>query len=498
MISRKKTTDMLTYVDQTCAHRNFYFRSISDQAKRLDDARSCARRVGDLFTPNLQIQRKKFCEYCERLMFSESILYGRKLEEFLWRKGYYDVISTAKKLKKKEYTQDEISFIQTHINAGIGFYHHLMSKLQYDFEIDIRDYIDFAMFHEGRKDSNEANVECVQWAKEAIHQCLVYLGDLSRYKIEIYPNWEPTLAIRYYLQAISYRPECGIPHNQLGMLSMNQTHFLDSVYHYMRCLACKIPFEGTTNNLLALFEKNSKFIEQLPKEDETADCIIEPSRSENIKRFLARFLLLIDIWYFNKKVNKVYSLCHQICKNLEECLCYTKPPVSESGESPTDSDSTENDSLSSYLNPQTIFKIIVICLLCISKLKSTSSTQLSAAIAFTLAIYSQLVQNVTNHIQESVLNYPLNENGKSRKTCGILKDFMNGKKKRSKSKLRRRKIVKNDSEEESEASDNDGDDYSSSDDSFITDEEEALAASSDEESDIMKVGDSGKQSIEYF
>lgn len=419
-------------------------------------------------------------------MFSETILYGKKVEEFLWRKGFYDVISTAKKLKKKEYTQDEISAIQSHINAGIGFYHHLVSKLQYEFDVDIKNDIDFAMIHEEKKTTNEINSECVQWAKEAIHQCLVYLGDLSRYKIEIYPNWEPTLAIRYYLQAISYRPECGMPHNQMGMLSMNHNHYLDSVYHYMRCLTCKIPFDGTTNNLLALFEKNSKFIEQLPKEDESADCIIEPSRSENIKRFLARFLLLIDIWYFNKKVNKVYSLCHQICKNLEECLGYTKPPTSESGESPTDNDSTENDSISSYLNSQTLFKIVVICLLCISKLKSTNSAQLSAAVAFTLAIYSQLVQSVTNHIQESVLNYPLNENCKSRKPLGILKDLMNGKK-RSKSKLRRRKVLKNDSEEESEASDNDRDDYSSSDDSFITDEEDVLAVSSDEESDIMKV-----------
>lgn len=240
-----------------------------------------------------------------------------------------------------------------------------------------------------------------------------------------------------------------MPHNQMGMLSMNQNHFLDSVYHYMRCLACKIPFEGTTNNLLALFEKNSKYIEQLPKEygNDDDDCIIELSRSENIKRFLARFLLLIDIWYFNKKVNKVYSLCHQICKNFEECLGYTKPPISESEESPVDSDSTENDSLPSYLSGQTIFKIVVICLLCISKLRGKNSAQLSAAVAFTLAVYSQLLQNVTNHIQESVLNYPLNEN-KSKKSSGILKDLMLNRKK-TKSKLRRRRVVKNDRDRKS-------------------------------------------------
>ncbi|KAJ8935696.1 hypothetical protein NQ318_005088 [Aromia moschata] len=61
----------------------------------------------------------------------------------------------------------------------------------------------------------------------------------SVYKLEIYPNWEPTLALRYYLQAISYKPDYGMPHNQMGTLAMNQNHFLDAVYHYMRCMACK-------------------------------------------------------------------------------------------------------------------------------------------------------------------------------------------------------------------------------------------------------------------
>lgn len=157
------------------------FRSISDQAKRLDDARSCARNIGDLFTPNLVIQRKKFCEYCERLIFSETVLYGKKLEEFLWRKGYYDVISTTKKLKKKEYTQDEVSLIQSHINSGIGFYHHLLSKLQYEFDVDVTNFIDFAMLHDDTNEENAKKKESVQWSKEAIYQCLVYLGDLNRY-----------------------------------------------------------------------------------------------------------------------------------------------------------------------------------------------------------------------------------------------------------------------------------------------------------------------------
>lgn len=465
----------------------FIFRSINDQVKRLDDARSCAKTVGDLFSVNLQIQRKKICEYCIRLIFSEPVLYGKKGEELLWRKGYYDVISAAKRLKKKEYLPNEIAAIQAHINAGIGFYHHFLSKLQYDFNLDMNKTTDFAMRLEEKRESNNAQAEAIEWAKQSIHQGLLYLGDLNRYKLEIYPNWEPTLAIRYYLQAISYKPEYGMPHNQMGTLAMNHNRHLEAVYHYMRCLACKVPFEGTINNLQSLFEKNSKFIEQLPIEDSNADCIIEPEKSENIKRYLARFLLLIDIWYFSKKVTKIYNLCHQTYKDLETCLTYAKPLSSESDDSPVECESTETDSLLPYLSNDAIFKIVVICLLCISKLQQCNSSDISTAVAFTLAAYSQLIQQVTNHIQESVLNYPLNEVKKPHKAVGILKDLMGGKKKKARSTIRRRKALKADSEDESEGSDdNIEDDYSSSDDSFISDED-MLAMSSDEESDIIKV-----------
>lgn len=135
---------------------------------------------------------------------------------------------------------------------------------------------------------SEVTPELKQWARQAIHQCLIYMGDLSRYRQELEPSLGSAAATRYYLQAATFRPESGMPYNQMGTLAMHQNNLLDAVYYYMRCLACKLPFEGTSNNLQNLFEKNSKFIEQLPSIDEDADCIVEPEKSENIKRFIAR------------------------------------------------------------------------------------------------------------------------------------------------------------------------------------------------------------------
>ena len=43
---------------------------------------------------------------------------------------------------------------------------------------------------------------CIGWAKQAAHRCLVYLGDLSRYVLDLHPFWDTGLAVRYYLQVI--------------------------------------------------------------------------------------------------------------------------------------------------------------------------------------------------------------------------------------------------------------------------------------------------------
>ena len=44
-----------------------------------------------------------FCrlqDYCERLMFFDPVEYGRRAEELLWRKVYYDIIQLMKHNRK--------------------------------------------------------------------------------------------------------------------------------------------------------------------------------------------------------------------------------------------------------------------------------------------------------------------------------------------------------------------------------------------------------------
>lgn len=447
---------------------HFCFRVISENVRRLDDSRSCARTVGDLFTPSLQISRSKFRDYCERLIFSDPCVYGRKGEELLWRKGFYEVISTAKRLKKQEYTTQEKCNIQSHINSGIGYYHHYLARLQQEFDYNLSGYIDFPLVidQELVKGNKKIEDNLLEWMKQSLHRTLIYLGDLCRYKLEIYPNWDINLAIRYYSQAIYLQPEVGMPHNQMGTLanSFNLNHSLDAVYHYIRCMMCKTVFEGTENNLHRIFEKNAQYIEGLS--DETSeDVIIEPA--ENIRRFISRFLLLTDIWFFSKKVPHIYHLCHKINADLKMCLNYTKPVSSEVGD--LENVETESQTSPAYLNPEILFKISVLCILCVSKLQHNAH-QISNVVAFSLALYSQIMRSVTNHIHDSILNLPVPQEPTT--------------KSKKKKKLRRRRKIKSlsDDSENSESEAN----LSSSDDEFTSDNEVAALCSSDDDDDAEK------------
>jgi Telomerase activating protein Est1. len=124
----------------------FRCRYINEVVKSLEDAFGCARIISDLFKPTVQMQLTKFREYCERLIFTgDPLLYGRKGEDLLWRKGFYEIITTAKRLKRNAYTQDEKVVIGNHINLGIGYYHHFISRLQLEYNTDTYETVDFAV-----------------------------------------------------------------------------------------------------------------------------------------------------------------------------------------------------------------------------------------------------------------------------------------------------------------------------------------------------------------
>ncbi|XP_049792137.1 nonsense-mediated mRNA decay factor SMG5 isoform X1 [Schistocerca nitens] len=402
------------------------YRTVTEVARQLDDGRSLAEEVGDLFTSSLLLKQSRLKELCERIIFAQPLQYGRKTEELLWRKGFYEVITSAKKLTPKEkWSPSDRAKILMHLSSATGYYLHVLFRLQVDYDMDLRSIVDFPAILDNTlhlqgtmSPPPEITAEAKEWARQAAHRCLVYLGDLSRYSTELEP-WHLHLELpsRYYLQALMVLPGNGMPHNQLGTVAGTRNYCVDAAYHYMRSITSEQPFDGADGNLRRIFDRNSKWLEA------QANCIPsgEPSSNDIVHQFVSRFLLLVDIWFYNKNsVPDIHQLCHQTLVDLQACLSQQSPD----GESCTSAEEGEEDEKNetpdkrnnpredqqqqNHLSETIIFQLVAMLLICVSRLQvNDSQTLCGNLVAFTLAVFSQLVEQVAVHIKESVFSLPL-------------------------------------------------------------------------------------------
>ncbi|KAF9592218.1 hypothetical protein IFM89_012794 [Coptis chinensis] len=114
------------------------------------------------------------------------------------------------------------------------------------------------------------------------HRCLIYLGDLARYK-GLYGEGdsktrEYAAASSYYMQAASLWPASGNPHHQLAILASYSGDDLGSIYRYFRSLAVNSPFTTARDNLIIAFEKNRQSYSQLPGDSKVSSVKTVPPR----------------------------------------------------------------------------------------------------------------------------------------------------------------------------------------------------------------------------
>ncbi|GMJ15515.1 hypothetical protein like AT5G19400 [Hibiscus trionum] len=148
---------------------------------------------------------------------------------------------------------------KTFLSEATGFYHDLILKIRAKYGLPFGYFSDdsesqIVMDKDGKKsaDIKKGLVSC--------HRCLIYLGDLARYK-GLYGDGdsksrEYAAASSYYLQAASIWPSSGNPHHQLAILASYSGDELVAVYRYFRSLALDNPFSTARDNLIVAFEKN--------------------------------------------------------------------------------------------------------------------------------------------------------------------------------------------------------------------------------------------------
>ncbi|XP_045775359.1 protein SMG5 [Maniola jurtina] len=378
------------------------YRYVSDIARRLGDATTGSQAITDLFTTSIEAQRQKLRDHCEKLFFLDPLNYGKKSLELLWRKVYYDTVSTAKKLRESNNEYD--NYIFTHITCGIGQFHHLMTRVQSEMSINIKE-LDFLPLYTDDESDEDSQItpssEEYQLGKSVLYSCLIYLGDLSRYQVEIFNTFESSLAARYYLQAAKIDLTSGMPYNQLGNLYLDRNYNLDSVCYYIHCLNTMTPFEGAMGNLVKIFEKNNQFCDTLNNSESLTHV-------EHMQVTIANFLSLIEVWYFGKEDTNIPKICNSIAQQLKIAMDFDRIPLPDINKNYTEyTKAVDEENINpSYMNASVIHNIVQICLFTIAKLNEIDEVKAFACKAFTLAFLSQVLQKLLKQLESFGLKSP--------------------------------------------------------------------------------------------
>lgn len=132
-------------------------------------------------------------------------------------------------LQDSQWVPEERSQLLLHLKCGIGFYHHLLQCLQIEYGIS-SGCIDFPMvFPDQDYGKSKLNLyfalrfsyaryyvngfsalvdklppssKQLEAARDSVHRCLVCLGDLNRYLMDIPQSGSYDMAYRYYHQVI--------------------------------------------------------------------------------------------------------------------------------------------------------------------------------------------------------------------------------------------------------------------------------------------------------
>ncbi|CAH2327213.1 SMG5 [Pelobates cultripes] len=383
--------------------------AVVETVHRLDLIISNKTAYQEVFKPENISLRNKLRELCVKLMFLHPVEYGRKAEEVLWRKVYYEVIQLIKNNKKHIHSRSALECAyRTHLIAGVGFYQHLLLYIQSHYQLELQCCIDWTHVTDpliGCKKPVSASVKEMDWAQMACHRCLVYLGDLARYQNELALVDTEKLAERFYYQALTVAPQIGMPFNQLGTLAGSKYYHVEATYCYMRCIQSEVSFDGAYGNLKRLYNKAGKTYHQL-KKCETRKLAPSKKRCKDIKRFLVSFMYLQSLLQPKSSSvdSELTSLCQSVLEDFNLCMFYLPSSLSLSS---ANEDEEEYDGGYSFLPDLLVFRMVAICLMSVHSLKRADSKQYSAAIAFTLALFSHLVNHVNIRLQAELEESPV-------------------------------------------------------------------------------------------
>lgn len=365
------------------------YRNVYQIVKSLDEHKTKCSTVSSLFSDDLSNLRRKLVILTESILLDDFESIGRKTRDILWRKVYYDPISTSKRIWKKsenDLNENDALLLYNFIRDGIKHYKTLILKFEDIFNLDIRYIIDFSIIANGasafeKKSEKEIyTTNETNHAMETIHNFLVCLGDLNRYCIEfkfaekdIINNTSKQLAAKYYYEAFKLNPKIGMPHNQLGTLASGENYEMDSIFHYLYSLCSSTSVELSEANVSRIFHQNN---EALEKSEATCDGF-------NVRDFIMQVILLVDIFFYDKEIVDFNAICCSVLMNFKEYL------------------------IKSRRNSQAdiTFQMTSIFMLCLFKLNMKNSSKVQSLNAFLVAFCAKILEIVNDKIDDFITEY---------------------------------------------------------------------------------------------
>eukprot|EP00090_Calanus_glacialis_P017086 TRINITY_DN26699_c0_g1_i1.p1 TRINITY_DN26699_c0_g1~~TRINITY_DN26699_c0_g1_i1.p1 ORF type:complete len:831 (-),score=407.19 TRINITY_DN26699_c0_g1_i1:535-3027(-) len=448
-------------------------RYVGEAVRRIEEKHQAATRVEDVFTMDLVTLRARLKEFTQKLVLTDPLNSGTKAMEVYWRKAFHEPVSLARQLRGSSWARSEAGLVESHLMAGFGHYHHVMLNLAEQFGWENKFVLDFSSSSpygwgfsvEKKKSSDEMEAGLGTWVEGAVHRCLVCLGDLARYQLELGLALAAQPA-RYYQLAVRLRPEGGVPYNQLAMLCGEENYGLDQLYYYMRCVTSKGGFEGGEANLKRLLDKRVAVFE-------------EATEGEEGKNMVISLLQLVNVVVGEEQQEVVTLSCQQSLAHLNQLL-------------------DQPEQLSGPWLALTV-SVVVMLLNKISKGDKANTVSVGLCQAWLLALLSHLALRVVGVVGREVWGeefelppLDLDEDTEIDKVeTETIREIEQGKKRKNKLEelLRRRRAPQSGSE--GEDSDESSDEIFESD----TEDEEDLSdtcmldSSSDEELDVVIEGD---------
>lgn len=390
---------------------HFICSSVYALVKQIEERRQTLTSNDQLFDATIKTLRQQLVAKADELIFQPHVSIGRKSREILWRKGFYDVISTMKRSWTSKSNQvpataadlgAQRDALMQLIHEGIAIYRSIVVRLDRYFDMDLRNIVDFSVLVDtGVSSDDECNndtdqrfpLDMLNYGVETVHAALLSLGDLHRYFIDFNfdkpRRMERDEAARFYHDAFQLNTKIGMAQNQLGTLFSARRHDLDAMYHYLHSLVCTVPFGLSENNVAKIFAANADYL-KLMVEDSGVN-------GANVRDFLARFKLIADIFFYDKYVTDFHVLCHCLLVDLRSLL----------------------DTKRSQLGDGFLFKVVGILMFCLTKLIGNQSPTVHSLNALLVAICAEMVDSAVGHL-EKFIESRAEQNAMFQETYGTL------------------------------------------------------------------------------